>query len=57
MSGYDEGVVEYGDNSLVDQYEKKTVNTCEREKKIFLDFIQNFRRGREAYYMYVIYLM
>lgn len=51
MSGYDEGVVEFGDSSLVDQYEKRTASDYEHEKKIFLDFIQNFRRGREAYYM------
>ncbi len=53
MSGYDEGIIEYGDGSTEQKFKRKEPGDYIEEKKAFLKFIHNFRSKNEADYRLV----
>jgi len=53
MAGFEASLVEFADNATGTTAEKKkSASDYIGERKLFLEFIRNFRRGREAYYRY-----
>lgn len=52
MSGYDEGLIEYGDGSTEQRFQRKEPGDYVEEKKAFLKFIHNFRSKNEADYRF-----
>lgn len=53
MAGFDAPLIEYADGSVVSHVEKrKAAEAFIEERKTLIEFIRNFRRGREAYYRY-----
>lgn len=54
MAGFAAPLVEFGDNNGGSAVPKRRpASEYFVEKKTLVDFIRNFRRGREAYYRYV----
>ena len=56
MAGFDAPIIEYADEGNGNNIEKRRapVEYLE-ERKVLVEFIRNFRRGREAYYRYAMH--
>jgi hypothetical protein len=53
MAGFDAPIIEYPDDAERSDVERKRpAIEYIRERKLLVDFIINFRRGREAFYRY-----
>lgn len=53
MAGFAASLVEFGDNDAGNGVDKRRpASEYFLEKKQLVEFIRNFRRGREAYYRY-----
>lgn len=53
MAGFEAALVEYADDANGPAAPKKrAASEYIGERKLFVEFIRNFRRGREAYYRY-----
>lgn len=53
MAGFAASLVEFGDGTTGNGVDKrKPASEYFVEKKLLIEFIRNFRRGREAYYRY-----
>jgi hypothetical protein len=58
MAGFDAPIIEYADPDNGSTVQKRrSASEYLDERKLLIDFIRNFRRGREAYYRYVVVLL